>query len=102
MREIIFVEKQENFELRSKVLEVVSTRAISNKERDVTPGSTRTSQMDRKKTREECVGDFNLISTDTEFESKVWERRALSPNLSLFFALIFIAIDIYPEYLFII
>lgn len=37
----------------------------------MTPGSTRSLQMDRKKTREECVGTFNLISTDTELESKV-------------------------------
>lgn len=56
----------------------------------MTSGSTRSLQMDRKKTREECVGAFNLISTDTEFESKVCQRRAL-PDPALFVVLIFIS-----------
>lgn len=48
--------------------------------------------MDRKKTRKECVGAFNLISTDTELESKVCRRRALLFNPTrLFAALILIA-----------
>lgn len=59
---------------------------------DVRPASTRSLQMDRKKTREECVGAFNLISTDTELESKVSQGRALPFNpYRLFAALIFIA-----------
>lgn len=58
----------------------------------MTSGSTRSLQMDRKKTREECVGAFNLISTDTEFESKVCQRRALLPNPAMFVTLILIAI----------
>lgn len=64
--------------------------------------STRSLQMDRKKTREECVGAFNLISTDTELESKVSQGRALPFNpYRLFAALIFIAYLQGPGYLFI-
>lgn len=56
----------------------------------VTPGSTRALQMDRKKAREECVGTFNLISSDNELESKVCYERDLPPNPDLFASLVFV------------
>lgn len=51
------------------------------------PSSTRVLQMDRKKAREECVGTFNLISSDNELESKVCHGRDLPPNPGLFASL---------------
>lgn len=83
--------------MRNKVLCYVSHSLVRRQSypfyakcrRHVTPSSTRVLQMDRKKAREECVGTFNLISSDNELESKVCHGRDLPPNPNLFASLVF-------------
>lgn len=56
---------------------------------DVTSTPTRFLQMDRKKAREECVGTFNLISSDSELELNIRSKRALMSNLVLYLSILY-------------